>query len=81
MRVLPIRPNIFRFFFIFCQRESRPTVLFYDALDGAPSVEEGSFRGTLEFEEEAVFFGPFAFGLAVEVRGVHEFVVQEFDAF
>jgi len=81
MRVLSIRPNIFRFFLVFCQREPRPSVPFYDALDSAGGVEERSFSGTLEFEEETVFFGPFAFGLAVKVGGVHKLVVEEFDTF
>ncbi len=73
MRVLPIRPNIFRFLIVFCQREPRPSVLFYDALDSAGGVEERRFNGTLEFEE---------FGLGIlEVGGVHEFVVEEFGPF
>lgn len=54
-------------------------LLFYYALDGADGVEERGFNGTLEFEE-TVLWGPFAFGLAVEIRGVHEFVVEELDS-
>lgn len=81
MRVLPVSPDIFRFLFVFCQCEPRPSVLFYDALDSAGGVDERSFGGTLEFEEETVFFRPFAFGLAVEVGCVHEFVVEEFNTF